>query len=66
MFYRIRQETVDEAALLTHLVQFMGFKLGPRLGWVQKATLDGKKVDLFFPNYEGTEYVPGSHAATGY
>lgn len=74
MFYRIRQEEVDEAELLQHLVKFEGFSLRGRYGWVQKAVYKGKSVDLFFPNFTGAEYVPtgntgrvpGQHDDKGY
>jgi hypothetical protein len=64
MFYRIRQkETVDETGLLKRLVD-NGFSLRGRYGWVQKATYKGKDVDLFFPNTEVPEYVPGSRVSS--
>lgn len=58
MFYRIRQKKVDEDGLLKRLVA-NGFSLRGRYGWVQKAVYKGKNVDLFFPNTEVAEHVPG-------
>ena len=49
LFYRIRQrDEIDEPGLLNALKD-LGLVIGKRYGWVQKATWDGKAVDLFFP-----------------
>lgn len=53
LFYRIRQiDSLDMKKLLGELKQ-IGLKLKGKLcyGWVQKATYNGKPLDLFFPDY---------------
>jgi hypothetical protein len=57
MFYRIRQvDKIDEEKLFALLQERLGFVMGKRWGWVQKATYRGKDVDLLFPDYVD---VPG-------
>lgn len=58
MFYRIRQvDRIDEELLFQLLQERLGFVMGKRWGWVQKATYRGKQVDLFFPDYVGHELI---------
>jgi hypothetical protein len=58
LFYRIRQvKEIDESGLLAAL-EDRGFELGSRYGWVQKATYDGKPVDLFFPESKNNDKFP--------
>lgn len=68
LFYRIRQQPeIDEDGLLSALCGELGVSLGPRLGWVQKAKLGARHVDIFFPHYDGPEYEPGTiHTKDGY
>lgn len=50
MFYRVRQKKqVDEPGLLD-AIDKMGFKLGKRKGWVQKASYQDYSIDFLFPN----------------
>ncbi len=51
LFYRIRQvDQIDREGLMKALLE-IGFTLGRRHGWVQKAIWKGKSVDLFFPDH---------------
>lgn len=58
LFYRIRQvEQINIDGLIQELgaiglSEFSGF------GWCRKAKLDGKKIDLLFPEEQGGEYTP--------
>lgn len=59
LFYCIRQvDAIDIDGLLVAL-ELIGLVLGERFGWVQKATWNGKAVDMFFP-----EAYPASSAQT--
>lgn len=52
MLYRIRQvPQIQETELFAALVLNLGIVMGDRYGWVQKATLNGKDIDFFFPEY---------------
>ena len=60
LFYRIRQEpTIDEEGLFAAL-QAVGVVLEKRYGWVQKATYQGKSVDMFFPEHYDQGNYPTS------
>lgn len=49
LFYNIRQvDALGRESLLLAL-QGIGFEMGAQHGWVQKATVAGKPVDLLFP-----------------
>ena len=54
LFYRIRQVTkIDEGGLLNALSR-CGFEITDRFGWLVKAKLYEKDVDLFFPETTNT------------
>lgn len=58
LFYRIRQiESIDVDGLMDGL---RGLGISPErdFGWCYKATFEGRAIDFFFPEREGTEY-PG-------
>jgi len=58
LFYRIRQEPmIDKGGLLLALEK-IGFLLGGDHGFVVKGTINGKNIDLFFPETPDGEY-PG-------
>ncbi len=59
LFYRIRQEPViREAELFDALSAELGVEMGKRHGWVQKATYQGKAIDMFFPEHDDNEGYP--------
>lgn len=52
LFYRIRQVgEIDRIGLMNALFDRLGIQMSARHGWVTKATLNGKVVDLFFPDH---------------
>jgi hypothetical protein len=58
LFYRIRQTPeIDREGLLTALKR-IGLYMGNEHGWVQKASYEGKSVDLFFPDYDDAGQYP--------
>jgi len=58
LFYRIRQApAIDEEGLFAALYA-LGVVCGPRHGWVQKATYQGKQVDMFFPEHDDATGYP--------
>ena len=60
LFYRIRQvDKIDEGGLLNAL-QTVGFTITARYGWVVKATLFEKDVDIFFPETTNTSNSKGN------
>ena len=62
LFYRIRQKSaVDRKGLLAALESHLEIKPVAFKGWVVKARLGGRDLDLFFP--EGEEVWDGSAGA---
>ena len=58
LFYRIRQAPrIEEDELFAALAE-IGVELGNRHGWVQKATYQGKSVDIFFPEHDDQNGYP--------
>lgn len=51
LFYRIRQVAEIDRDGLLYALQELGLVIGKRFGWVQKATYQGKPIDLFFPDH---------------
>lgn len=49
LFYRVRQAREIRIDELLERLKGVGFFIGERFGWVQKASFEGKPVDLFFP-----------------
>jgi len=57
LFYRIRQwDEIDMEGLWAGL-SIIRIKQTSGFGWCYKATYRGKKIDFFFPEEEGEEYV---------
>ncbi len=57
LFYRIRQvEAINESGLFEALAAIGIEKIGG-FGWCHKALFEGKKIDCFFPEETGGEYV---------
>jgi hypothetical protein len=57
LFYRIRQvEAIDDAGLFDALAAIGVEKIGG-FGWCHKALFGGKKIDCFFPEETGGEYL---------
>ena len=57
LFYRIRQaDRIDEEGLFAALAQIGVNKTGG-FGWCHKAEFEGRKIDCFFPEESGGEYV---------
>ncbi len=57
LFYRIRQvEKIDEEGLFSALATIGVQKTGG-FGWCHKAEFEGRKIDCFFPEESGGEYV---------
>lgn len=51
LFYRIRQEAQIDRDGLVKALTSLGLEMGKEFGWMQKATFNGKKVDIFFPEH---------------
>jgi hypothetical protein len=57
LFYRIRQvDEIDQDGLFAALAT-IGIEQERGFGWCFKATMNGKKIDCFFPEEQGGEYV---------
>lgn len=57
LFYRIRQiEHIDEEGLFNALAE-IGVQKVSGFGWCHKAEYEGRKIDCFFPEEQGGEYV---------
>ena len=56
LFYRIRQ--VDEINVdgLIEVLSGLGFTDHSGFGWCRKAKLNGKKIDMFFPEEKAGKY----------
>jgi hypothetical protein len=59
LFYRIRQvKEIDEPGLLLALQERLHMVKLERYGWVQKMILEGKHIDLFFPESKNNHQFP--------
>lgn len=56
LFYRIRQTPDIDTEGLFQALAAIGVEKVSGFGWVHKATYDGKPIDCFFPEEDGTEY----------
>lgn len=58
LFYRIRQvDQIDIAGLFGALQDEVGIVFVSGFGWCLKAEYQGKRIDCFFPEQQGGEYV---------
>lgn len=58
LFYRIRQVNAIDVDGLMDAITKIGIERGKDHGWCYKATYEGRNIDFFFPEREGSEY-PG-------
>lgn len=49
LFYTIRQQKGNRKTLVKALETELGFELKTVHGWMQKATVEGRNIDMFFP-----------------
>ena len=58
LFYRIRQvKDIDIIGLINALEDKLGFALISTHGWMVKMVYGLKKIDVFFPENAGEEYI---------
>lgn len=56
LFYRIRQVNAIDVDGLMAALEKIGVTPGNDHGWCYKATYEGRNIDFFFPEREGSEY----------
>ena len=63
LFYNIRQVAeIKRELLLWALCEELDMVMGKQHGWCQKATYQGKSVDLFFPElFPASDLEPGEY-----
>lgn len=56
LFYRIRQVPIIDVQGLIPALAGIGIVVTAAHGWVHKAIYQGKSIDLFFPDFDDSEF----------
>lgn len=56
LFYRIRQTPLIDFDGLYASLESLGITIEKKCGWVTKASIDGRLIDIFFPEQEGRNW----------